>query len=104
MGIFYSYLKTIKTPQEETPQPETPQPETPQQETPSITKPKDFTNFDKNNDDIITWEEFENEFEKKYNRKMDRNDLWKFLAMDRDGDTSVTLNEWPEYNNAMSSD
>ena len=30
---------------------------------------------------------------------MDRNDLWAFLAMDKNSDTSVSLNEWNRYHN-----
>lgn len=58
---------------------------------------KKFKKFDTNDDDLITWEEFEIEFEKKNGRKMDRNDLWEFLAMDNNSDTSVSLKEWNKY-------
>ena len=63
-----------------------------------------FKKMDENKDDIISWPEFEKEFEKKHGRKMDRNDLWSFLAMDNDGDTSVSLNEWNNYHNRKSWD
>ena len=59
---------------------------------------KEFKEYDENNDGKITWKEFEKEFENKYGRKMDRNDLWEFLANNSDGDTSVSLNEWKLYN------
>ena len=59
----------------------------------------EFKEYDKNNDDKITWEEFQKHFENKYDRKMDRNDLWEFLAKDSDGDTSVSLNEWKLFHN-----
>lgn len=55
--------------------------------------PEEFKRIDKNNDELMTWKEFEEAFEKKHGRKMDRNDLWAFLAMDRDGDTK----EWNAY-------
>ena len=57
----------------------------------------EFKEYDENNDDKITWAEFEKHFENKHGRKMDRNDLWEFLAKDSDGDTSVSLNEWKLY-------
>ena len=59
--------------------------------------PEEFKRIDENEDDLMTWKEFEIEFEKKHGRKMDRNDLWAFLAMDRDGDTNVSLKEWNAY-------
>ena len=57
----------------------------------------EFNEYDENNDGKITWEEFDKHFENKFGRKMDRNDLWEFLAKDSDGDTSVSFNEWKLY-------
>ena len=115
MGIFNSSLKNHldeenpEEKQEENPE-EKPQenpeekpqenPEEKPQENPEEKqeeKSEEFKKIDTNNDDIITWEEFEIEFEKKKGRKMNRNDLWDFLAMDRNSDTSASLKEWNEY-------
>ena len=112
MGIFNSSLKNHldsennelfeENPQEENPQEK--QEEQEEQEKPEENpqeKPEDFKIMDKNDDDLITWQEFEVEFEKKHGRKMNRNDLWAFLAMDKNGDTSVSLYEWNEYHNQL---
>ena len=109
MGIFNSSLKNHLDSEnnelfEENPQEENPQEKQEEQEKPEENpqeKPEDFKIMDKNDDDLITWQEFEVEFEKKHGRKMNRNDLWAFLAMDKNGDTSISLNEWNEYHNQL---
>ena len=73
--------------------------ERPEKDVPEKDVPEEFKSIDENEDDLMTWNEFEIEFEKKHGRKMDRNDLWAFLAMDRDGDTNVSLKEWNAYHN-----
>ena len=85
-------LKDIETKPEPEPEPE-PEPDS----QPDSEVCEEFKNLDKDNDDLITWEEFEIEFEQKHGRKMDRNDLWAFLAMDNDGDANVSLKEWRAY-------
>lgn len=67
------------------------------EEKPEEVIPEEFKRIDENDDELMTWNEFEIEFEKKHGRKMDRNDLWAFLAMDKDGDTNVSLKEWNAY-------
>ena len=66
-------------------------------EKPEEVIPEEFKRIDEKDDKLMTWKEFEEAFEKKHGRKMDRNDLWAFLAMDRDGDTNVSLKEWNAY-------
>jgi len=56
------------------------------EEKPEEVIPEEFKRIDENDDELMTWKEFEQAFEVKHGRKMDRNDLWAFLAMDNDRD------------------
>ena len=86
-----------ETPNKDVPEKDVPEKDVPENYVPEKDVPEEFKRIDENEDDLMTWKEFEEAFEEKHGRKMDRNDLWSFLAMDRDGDTNVSLKEWNAY-------
>ena len=61
-----------------------------------------FKEQDLNNDNDITWEEFDKAYTLKYGKECSKNNLWKFLAMDSDGSASVSLSEWNKYHSSSS--
>ena len=55
---------------------------------------KEFREYDKNKDNIITWEEFNQVFKEKLGKECTKADLWKFLGMDKNGDAEIDYSEY----------
>ena len=52
---------------------------------------------DLNNYNDISYEESDKENLLKFNKQSSKNNLWKFLTIDRDGCATATLGEWNKY-------
>ncbi len=53
-----------------------------------------FAQADADRDGTVTYEEFDAAFRRRHGRSPNKDDVWAFLAHDRNGDAAVSLREY----------